>query len=116
LVGVLEVTKCDHLQSLRFSGQLPLVFTEHGAVMLASILNSKRAVEINIRIVRIYIRMREALSTHKDVLLRIEEMEKRLGKNDQKVEALMDYLNRFLAGQQASRKAIGYKIGAKKKK
>jgi hypothetical protein len=53
------VAKCDHLKTLKFSPQLPYVFTEYGAVMLASVLNSDRAIEVNIQIVRIFTRMRE---------------------------------------------------------
>src|SRR5262249_39393780 len=63
------VTKCDHLMMLKYSPVLPYVFTEYGAVMLASVLNSDRAIEVNIRIVRIFIRMRETLMTNQAVLL-----------------------------------------------
>jgi len=51
------VTKCDHLKTLKYSPVLPYVFTEHGAVMLASVLNSDRAIEVNIQIVRIFTRI-----------------------------------------------------------
>ena len=63
------VTNCDHLVSLKFSPNLPYAFTEHGAVMLASILNSNRAIEVNIQIVSVFTKMREMLLTHKDILL-----------------------------------------------
>jgi phage regulator Rha-like protein len=63
------VTICDHLASLKFSPNLPYAFAEHGAVMLASILNSNRAIEVNIQIVRVFTKMREMLLTHKDILL-----------------------------------------------
>jgi hypothetical protein len=63
------VANCDHLVNLKFSPNLPFVFTEHGAVMLASVLNSQRAIEVNIQIVRVFSRMRELLLTHKDILL-----------------------------------------------
>lgn len=54
-------TKCDHLKTLKYPPQLPYVFTEHGAVMLASVLNSDRAIEVNIQIVRIFTKMREIM-------------------------------------------------------
>ena len=64
------VTNCDHLKKkLKFSPVLPFAFTEHGAVMLASVLNSERAIEMNIQIVRVFTRMREMIMTHKDILL-----------------------------------------------
>jgi hypothetical protein len=51
------VAKCDHLGALKYSPQLPYVFTEHGAVMLASVLNSDRAIVVNVQIVRIFTRI-----------------------------------------------------------
>jgi hypothetical protein len=107
------VTNCDHLQNLRYSPQLPSVFTEHGVVMLSSVLNSRRAVEVNIQIVRVFIKMREMLLTHKDVLLKIEQLEQRQGKQDEKVQALISYLKRFITEQEQPRKRIGFKIGKK---
>src|SRR5262245_18646864 len=58
------VANCDHLVTLKFSPNLPFVFTEHGAVMLANVLNSQRAIEVNIQIVRVFTRMREMLLTN----------------------------------------------------
>ena len=57
------VTNCDHLKALKFSSTLPYVFTEHGAVMLASVLNSQRAIDMNIQIVRIFAQIRDRKST-----------------------------------------------------
>src|ERR1700761_7166479 len=51
------VAKCDHLKSLKYSPQTPYVFTEHGAVMLASVLNSERAILVNIQVVRVFTKM-----------------------------------------------------------
>jgi len=67
------VAKCDHLATMKYSPALPYVFTEYGAVMLASVLNSDRAIEVNVQIVRIFTRMREILLTHKDILLKLED-------------------------------------------
>lgn len=61
------VAKCDHLKKLRFSAQLPFAFTEYGALMLASVLNSDVAVQASIHIVRAFIRMREAIVSHEDL-------------------------------------------------
>jgi phage regulator Rha-like protein len=55
---------------------LPYVFTEHGVAMLSSVLNSKRAVKVNIAIVRAFIRLRELLATHKDLILEIDKIKK----------------------------------------
>jgi hypothetical protein len=59
------VTNCDHLNKLKYSPVNPLVFTEHGALMAASILNSARAVEVSLFIVRAFVALRRAISEHK---------------------------------------------------
>ena len=69
----------SHLNRLKYSPKLPYAFTEHGVVMLASVLNSERAIEVNVQIVRIFTRMREMLLTHKDILLKLEQLERRPG-------------------------------------
>ena len=56
---------------------LPYVFTEHGAVMLASILNSPQAIEASIKVVKVFVRLREILSTHKELAKKIEELEQK---------------------------------------
>jgi ORF6N domain len=71
------VANCDHLQRLKFSPTLPRAFTEHGAVMLASVLNSPVAVDTSIQIVRAFVRLREILATHKEIARKLEELEKR---------------------------------------
>jgi hypothetical protein len=58
------VANCDHLKRLMFSPNMPYAFTEHGAVMLASVLNSDRAITVNIQIVRVFSRMRQLLDGH----------------------------------------------------
>jgi phage regulator Rha-like protein len=72
------VAKCDHLKNLKYSPNLPYVFTEHGAVMLASVLNSDRAIEVNVRIVKLFNAMREVLRTSQELLLKLEKIDKHL--------------------------------------
>lgn len=75
------VANCDHLRQLRFSPTMPFAFTEHGALMAASVLNSSHAVEISLYVVRAFVRLRETLAAHKDLAAKLEELE-------QKTEAL----------------------------
>ncbi len=65
------VANCDHLKNLKFSPNMPYVFTEQGAVMLESVLSSDRAIEVNIQIVRIFTQMREVLASNKDILVKL---------------------------------------------
>ena len=88
---------------------MPYAFTEHGVLMLSSVLNSKQAIQVNIQIMRIYTRIREMLLTHKDVLLLVEQVERKLIKQDQKIEVLFSYLNKFIEKEDTPRKSIGYK-------
>src|SRR4030042_5972783 len=83
------VANCDHLQNLKFSPVLPFVFTEHGALMAASILNSARAVETSIYIVRVFIRIRELLSMHKDFVQKLAMLENQISQHDAEIQAII---------------------------
>ncbi|OGW82353.1 MAG: hypothetical protein A3G33_11665 [Omnitrophica bacterium RIFCSPLOWO2_12_FULL_44_17] len=69
------VTNCDHLVTLKFSHVLPYAFTEHGALMAATVLNSPRAVEMSMYVVRAFIRMREAFVNNQILHKRLAEIE-----------------------------------------
>jgi hypothetical protein len=103
------VANCDHLQNIKYSPYLPYVFTEHGTVMLANILNSERAIQVSIRIVEIYIKMREYILTNKDLLLKMEQLEKRVDHQDEKIVLVFNYLKRFIEVQEKPRKRVGFK-------
>ena len=80
------------LMGLRIS---PFAFTEHGVLMLASVLNSERAIQVNIQIVRILTRMREMLLTHNDILISLDNMQRTLSSHDDKIMLLFEYLRQF---------------------
>ncbi|MDX3914845.1 MAG: ORF6N domain-containing protein [Pseudosphingobacterium sp.] len=84
----------------------PYVFTEHGVLMLSSVLNSEQAIQVNIQIVRIYTKIRELLVAHKDVFLRVEQVEKQMIKQDQKIEVLFSYLNKFIEKEEKPKKKL----------
>jgi hypothetical protein len=71
------VTNCDHLKHLKFSPQLPYAFTEQGVAMLSSILNSERAILVNIQIMRAFASMRRVALTYVGLKRKIDEMEKK---------------------------------------
>lgn len=75
---------------------LPYVFTEHGVAMLSSVLNSKRAVQVNITIVRAFIKLRELLATHKDLILEIEKIKKEQKNQNQKIISILSIINQML--------------------
>lgn len=90
--------------------KLPYAFTEHGVLMLSSVLNSKQAIQVNIQIMRLYTKIREMLIAHKDVFLRVEQVEKQLIKQDEKIEVLFSYLSKFIEKEETPREKIGYKL------
>lgn len=89
----------------------PFCFTEQGVTMLSCVLNSDRAITMNIQIIRIFTRLREMLLTHKDLLLKMEEIEKKVAGQDEKIKLIFDYLKKFIREQSTPRKQIGFKKG-----
>ena len=72
------VTNCDHLAKLRFSPILPAAFTEHGAIMAATVLSTERAIKVSVYVVRAFVKLREMLGTQKDFAHKLEDLEERL--------------------------------------
>lgn len=72
------VTNCDHLKRLKFSPTLPYAFTEHGAIMAANVLNSPRAVQMSVFVVRAFVKMRALLMNQVDLARKLRELEKKL--------------------------------------
>jgi len=103
------VAKCNHLKVLKYSPSLPFAFTEHGAVMLASILNSETAIEVNIQVIRVFTKIREMVLTNKDILLQLEKIEKKLTNHDEDISLIFKYLKQLLNTPQPPRRKIGFK-------
>lgn len=87
----------------------PYCFTEQGVTMLSCVLNSERAVQVNIRIIRIFTRMREMAATHKDILLKLEEIENKMSAHDGKFQKVFFALRKFLKQETEGIKKIGYR-------
>lgn len=87
----------------------PYVFTEHGVLMLSSVLNSERAIQVNIRIMRIFNKIKQTLMTNKEVLLKVERIENKVFKQDEKIKLIFDYLKQFMVEQAKPRQTIGFK-------
>lgn len=100
----IEVTIC-YLKALKFSPQLPYAFTEQGVAMLSSVLNSERAIYVNIQIMRTFTKLRALLFTHKDIQRKIEEMEK---KYDQQFRVVFDAIRALITPPTTTKKRIGF--------
>jgi hypothetical protein len=77
--------------------------------MLSSILNSKTAIRVNIQIIRVFTKMRELVLTHKDILLQLEKIEKKLANHDGDITLIFGYLKQLLNPPQQPRRRIGFK-------
>ncbi len=93
---------------------LPFAFTEHGVLMLASVLKSERAVQVNIQIVRVFTRMRRMLETHTEILRQLEQLQKKDVEQDKQILVIFEYLRQLEQArqqqeEQANRKRIGYR-------
>ncbi|MFT6815242.1 MAG: hypothetical protein ACJAZ3_001147 [Sphingobacteriales bacterium] len=90
-------------------GTMPYVFTEHGVLQLANILRSGRAVQMSISIIEVFVKMREMFLTHKDLLLEMEKIRKKVSGQDEKIELIFNYLKQFIKEQNITRVSVGYK-------
>jgi hypothetical protein len=91
----------------------PYAFTEHGVAMLSSVLSSKRAVALNILIIRAFIRLREYLSTHKDLARKLEDIERTQHEHGAHIEQIYGYIQRLLEpAPEPSKRRIGFKAQA----
>lgn len=96
--------------------KLPYAFTEHGVLMLSSVLKSKKAVQVNIQIMRVFTRIRQMLLDNTELRLAIEKIRKKTDNNSKNIEVVFKYLDELLEKKddQKPRKSIGYKLPVKK--
>src|SRR5215471_770633 len=87
---------------------LPFAFTEHGAIMAASVLNSGRAVEVSVFVVRAFVRLREMLSAHKQLAAKVKELERRLGTNDERIQEVIEAIRELTEIPTKPQKQIGF--------
>jgi hypothetical protein len=87
---------------------LPHAFTEHGAIMAATVLNSKRAIEMSIFVVRVFVRMREAFIANQQIVTKLSEIEKRLEGHDIELQELVDAIRELMAPLPANNRRIGF--------
>lgn len=106
--GIL-VANCDRLKTLKHSSSLPYAFTEQGVAMLSSVLKSKRAVEVNIAIMRIFVNIRKFISSYEGLAMKIAELEK---KYDVKIVKIMDIIDRLINDKDDGKlkNEIGFKV------
>ena len=98
----------DEFESLRFQfgtskqgrggrRYSPYVFTEHGVAMLSSVLNSETAIQVNIAIMRVFVNLKEVLSTHKELVHKLNELEHKIEDHDSEIQSIFDAIRQLMA-------------------
>src|SRR5438132_10744019 len=89
---------------------LPYAFTEQGVAMLSSVLNGQRVVKVNIAIMRAFVKLRETLETNRELAQKFAELEKRIGKHDQDITAIIEAIRQLMAPPKTPRREIGFHV------
>lgn len=92
----------------------PYAFTEHGVLMLSSVLNSERSIAVNIHIMRVFTKLRQMLITHQDLLIKMNELESKVSNHDKSIKQVFAYLKQFVKDQEEPREPVGFKTGNRK--
>jgi len=101
------VANCDHLIHIKFSSNLPYAFTEHGALMLANVLNSERATQTSVQVVRAFVRLRQMLASNAELARKLEALEK---KYDRQFKIVFDAIRQLMSPPEPKRREIGFHV------
>ena len=88
----------------------PYAFTEHGAIMAATVLNSERAIEMSVFVVLAFVRMRRAIAGNRHILTKLAELERRLESHDTDIQDLMDAIRELMSPAEPTRSRIGFEV------
>ncbi len=101
------VTNCDHLAQLKFSPYLPSAFTEHGALMLANVLNSERAAQTSVQVVRAFVRLRQMLASNAELARKLAALE---NKYDAQFKVVFDAIRQLMSPPGRPKREIGFHV------
>jgi hypothetical protein len=87
---------------------LPYAFTEQGVAMLSSVLNSKRAVQVNIVIMRAFVKLRDLLSSHTEILRQLDQLERKYERHDAQIKAVFDAIRKLVTARTKAKRRIGF--------
>jgi hypothetical protein len=101
------VANCDHLARIKFSPHRPFAFTEHGALMLANVLNSERAARTSVQVVRAFVRLRQLLASNAELSRQLTTLEK---KYDAQFKIVFDAIRQLMTPPEPKRREIGFHV------
>ncbi len=102
------VTICDHLKQLKFSKAKPTAFTEHGAIMVATVLKTKRAVEMSVFVVRAFVELREMLARNSHLARKLAELEQKISRHDKEIVSIVAAVRQLALAPARPRRGIGF--------
>lgn len=102
------VTNCDRFAPLKHSSVAPRAFTEQGVAMLSSALNSDRAIEVNIAIMGAFVHLRKIVSTHKELPMRLIELEQHIEEHDEQIRTIFEAIQQLISEPETQDKKIGF--------
>ncbi len=91
--GVVAI--CDHLSRLRFSPARPYAFTEHGALMASAVLNTRKAVEVSVYVIRAFVQLREGVSAHRELARRLDELDRKVGTHNRAIGQILEAIRQL---------------------
>jgi hypothetical protein len=101
-----QIVTCSSIKHARSVN----AFTEQGVAMLSSVLNSERAIAANIAIMRAFVRLREAVALHKDLVIKLAELERKIEGHDASIQTLFEAIRQLMAPHQTPRRSIGFRV------
>lgn len=110
------VTNCDRFRPLKHSTVMPRAFVEQGVAMLSSVLNSDRAIDVNIAIMRAFVQLRKISSSHKQLAQKLREIEARLEDHDESIDAIFEAIQQLMRPPEKPRKPIGFEVKEPKRR
>lgn len=102
------ITNCDKLNNLKYSPSLPFAFTEQGVAMLSTVLKSRKAILVNIEIMRAFVKIREIISTHKELAARLKELELKVDSQDASIAKIFEVIRQMLEPSNQRKRRIGF--------
>ena len=102
------VTVCDRFESLKHSSVTSNAFTEQGVAMLSTVLNSEKAVQVNIAIMRVFVKMRQIVSSHKELAHKLSLLEKKIEKHDTEIRTIFEAIRQLMSVPEKPKRRIGF--------
>lgn len=113
-----EILRSQFATSSEWGGRryAPYAFSEHGAIMVASVLNSPKAIEVSVFVVRAFVKLREVLNTHKELANKLVALERKLVTHDVEIQSIMKAIRQLMASPKLKKREIGFHANYEKRK